>query len=164
MQCANPRSLILNIKGATDHSFLNNHSWSKYKTICILHHCNYSSKELITKPVAPYSTADSSSYLFWLLTWCYSTMVVSLLRYAFLFKFLVQTRVQSCTPECTNSLAFFPVVASLQKDATIKACLLKTTWSCYLTFQTLPIKNQNVEEKKFANVDRKNQRKVKVSS
>ena len=77
-------------------------------------------------------------------------MVVSLLCYAFLFKFLVQTRFQSCTPECTNnSLAFFPVLAFLQKDATILACLLKTTRSCSLIFQILPIKNQNVEEKRL---------------
>ena len=55
MQWANPCALILNIEEVTDHSCLENCSGAKCKVFTL--YC-YSSKTLITKPVAPLSTAS----------------------------------------------------------------------------------------------------------
>ena len=60
-QWANPRALILNIEGATDHSWLENRSGTKYKIVTSYRY-NYSSKILITKPVAPLSNASAIGY------------------------------------------------------------------------------------------------------
>ena len=54
--------LILNIEGVTDHSCLINRSGAKYKIVKSYRY-DYSSKALITKLVAPLSTASFTSHL-----------------------------------------------------------------------------------------------------
>ena len=65
MQWANPRAFILNIEEATDRSWLQNRSGTKYKTCTIVHHinyCNFFDFQWNNIPLEWLSTASSSGH------------------------------------------------------------------------------------------------------
>ena len=119
MQWANPCALILNIEGTLDRPSLINHSGAKCKiftvTFLIFNRIifRFDGFQLHHPPVIPairrlifmhYSLFNHYVKLYH----CHRHFLLN-----GFFCFFCSNVFQSCTPECTNSLAFFPVTVRL---------------------------------------------------
>ena len=117
-QWANPRALILNIQGAIDRSSLKHRSGAKYKLFTL----TFLILNRIIFPLdgfQPHHPPFIPNIRLLILIHC-SLFICHVkfdhcrrhLFFPLNVFYLVQTWFQSCTPECTNSLAFSPVLCT----------------------------------------------------